>query len=275
MTTLELVTWIAGGLMFGAFAIEGLTSYFLLRDGRYAIKDTATSVAITIGYVVTRLGVGAVVAVIFLAVWEATPLRWSMDAWWHWLVLLVATDFFYYWSHRASHTYRFMWASHAVHHNSRHLNLSTGLRNSWTGGAIDWVFLVPIVAIGFHPLYLGAMLAITQTWDFLTHTPYVGKARWLDAIFNSPSNHRVHHATNPRYLDKNLGGMLIVWDRMFGTYAAEDDREPVVIGAVEPVRRPHDPVYVELYVWGQLFRDLFARRATREPPARSSPHSTP
>ena len=260
MSTLALITWIAAGVMMTAFVVEALISYFILRDDRYGLADTFTSVAITIGYVASRLGIGAMVAAILIGVYELTPLRWSMDHWWDWVLLFLLWDFLYYWSHRASHTWQFMWASHAVHHNSPRLNLSTGLRNSWVGGAIEWVFFVPPVALGVHPLALGAVLAIGSAWDFLTHTPYVGKLRWLDPWANTPSNHRVHHAKNPRYLDKNVGGALIIWDRMFGTYAAET--EPAIIGITEMPRRPHDPFYLELYLWAGLIRRAFKRSNT-------------
>lgn len=260
MTTLELVTWIAAFVMFGSFLVEALVSYFLLRDGHYGVKDTFTSVGITMGYVVVRIGLGAVIAILLFGVYALTPLRWSMDAWWHWVVLFLVNDFFYYWSHRASHVIPWMWASHAVHHNSSRLNLSTGLRNSWTGGVIDWVFFVPAIALGFHPLAFGAVVAVTSAWDFMTHTPYLRKLRWLDGWANSPSNHRVHHARNPRYLDKNFGSGLIIWDRMFGTYAAEIE-EPE-IGIVEMPARPHNPFYLQFYLWAGLFRRAFTRSKT-------------
>lgn len=250
----ELIPWIAAGVMGGAVAIEGIVSYFVRRDGHYALADTFTSIAITVGYVLVRIGLGAVIAVLLLGVYELTPLRWSMAHWWHWLVLFVLYDFFYYWSHRASHTWEVMWASHAVHHNSAHLNLSTGLRNSWTGGAIDWVFLVPVVAVGCHPLALGVVLALGATWDFLCHTPYVGRLPIIDFLFNSPSNHRVHHANSARYIDKNLGGTLIIWDRMFGTYAPEPGK--LAYGTLDAPRRPHDPFYLELYLWGRMLRRM-------------------
>ncbi len=261
---LELVPWIAAGVMFGAFVIEGVASLVVLRDGHHDLCDSLVNVATTIGYVLARVGLGAAIAIAFVATWDLTPLRWSMDAWWHWAVLFVASDFSYYWSHRASHVYRVMWASHAVHHSSPKLNLSTGLRNSWIGGAIDWVFAIPVIALGFHPLHLAAVVAVASAWDFLTHTPYVGKIPLFDLVFNTPSNHRVHHAKNPRYLDKNLGGALIVWDRLFGTYAAED--EAPVYGALEMPRRPHDPFYLQVYLWGALLRD--AGRGRRAAPTR-------
>ncbi len=259
MSLYELIPWIAAFVMFGAFVVEALVSYFVLRHAYYAIADTFVSVGITIGYVGSRIVIGALVAVNLFAVYAATPFRWSMDHWWHWVVLFVVEDFMYYWSHRASHTWKFMWASHAVHHNSPNYNLSTGLRNSWVGGLIDWVFFVPVVAMGFHPLALGVVIAIASAWDFLTHTPYIGKLWWFDPWANSPSNHRVHHGKNPRYLDKNLGGALIIWDRMFGTYAPETEASIYGIDAMP--KRPNNPFYLELYLWGDLIWDTLRKRA--------------
>jgi sterol desaturase/sphingolipid hydroxylase (fatty acid hydroxylase superfamily) len=257
VTTLELMSWICAGLMFGTFIVESVVSYFALRDGKYELGDTFLNVAITIGYVGMRVFVGAGISVILIAIYAWTPLRWSMDHWWHWVILFVFNDFLYYWSHRASHVIKFMWASHAVHHNSPVLNLSTGLRNSWVGMVFDWVFFVPTVALGFHPLAVAACTAVMSTLDFLTHTPYVGKLGFLDKLFNTPSNHRVHHAKNPDYVDKNMGGALIIWDRMFGTYAAEVD--PAVFGVESMPKRRYNPVYLELYLWGALIRDRFIR----------------
>jgi sterol desaturase/sphingolipid hydroxylase (fatty acid hydroxylase superfamily) len=263
MTSLELVAWIAAGIMFGAFIIEALISYFILRHDHYAIGDSFLNVGITIGYVAARLGIGAFVAVILFAVYEVTPLRWSMASWWHWVVLFLLNDFFYYWSHRASHVFPFMWASHAVHHNSPRMNLSTGLRNSWVGGIFDWVFFVPPVLLGFHPLALGAVAAVGSAWDFLTHTPYVKKLRWFDGWANTPANHRVHHAKNPQYVDKNLGGALIIWDRLFGTY--EPEVETPVYGIDPMPARPNNPFYLELYLWGELLARSWrgTRRSSR------------
>lgn len=246
------VEWIAAYVMFGAFAIEALASHLVLRDRRYQLGDTAVNLAIVVGYVAARVAIGAAVAIVLLAVWRVTPLRWSMDAWWHWVVLFVLEDFLYYWSHRASHTFRVLWASHVVHHNSPLVNLSTGLRNSWVGGAIDWVFFVPMAALGFHPLHIAAVIAVASAWDFLTHTPYIGKLRGIDWLMNSPSNHRVHHAKNREYVDKNFGGALIIWDRLFGTYAAET--APALFGIERMPRRPHDPLHLQFHLWAELIR---------------------
>src|SRR5689334_5475362 len=116
MSGLELVAWICAAVMFGAFTIEGLVSYFVLKDGRHELGDSFLNIGLSIGYVIARLVIGAGVTWALLLIYEATPLRWSMDSWWHWVVLLLVEDFFYYWSHRASHAYRFMWISHVTHH---------------------------------------------------------------------------------------------------------------------------------------------------------------
>jgi sterol desaturase/sphingolipid hydroxylase (fatty acid hydroxylase superfamily) len=243
-------------VMLGAFGVEAVVSMFIRRDGHYQLKDTAANVATMIGYVGARLAIGMLVGAILLGVYELTPLRWSM-AWWHWLVLFVVEDFSYYWSHRASHRIKFMWFSHASHHNSPILNLSTGLRNSWFGGLIDWPFWVPMVALGFHPICLMAVVGVVSAWDFMTHTPYVGKLPGFDFVFNSPSNHRVHHGKNPQYVDKNYGSVLIIWDRMFGTY--EPEVEKVEYGVVDAPARPNDPIYIQVYLWRDWFRGLFSR----------------
>lgn len=259
MTAHEVVPLVAVGIMLAAFAAESVTS-FVRRDGYYDTKDTVVNLAVALGYILASLGLGALITVVLYPVWKLTPLRWSMDEWWHWVVLFVVNDFCFYWSHRASHVYRFMWASHWVHHNSGKLNLSTGMRNSWVGAAIDWVFFVPVVALGFHPLYLAALVPVASGWDYMTHTPYIGKLPGLDFIFNTPSNHRVHHATNPRYLDRNLGGALIIWDRIFGTYAEETEKP--VIGAVPMPERPNNPFHLQFHLWGAVIRDAFHRRRT-------------
>lgn len=258
MSALDWVVYVAMGVMFCAFLGEAIASYYIRRDGFYEKNDTLVNLAVAVGYVVVSLTYGAVIVVILYPLWKLTPLRWSMDVWWHWAAMLVINDLFFYWSHRASHVLRFMWASHAVHHNSHLLNLSTGMRNSWVGGAVDWVFFAPVVALGFHPAYLFAIVPIASGWDYMCHTPYVGKLPGLDLIFNTPSNHRVHHATNARYLDRNLGGMLIIWDRIFGTYAAETEKPK--IGSHEMPQRPNNPVHIEFYLWTALIRDVFRKR---------------
>lgn len=253
MTDMHVVMWIAVGVMFGLFLIEAVYSLFIKRDGHYSGWDTFANLAVAFGYMISSLTIGAMITFFLLPFYHLSPLRWSMDEWWHWVVMFVVNDFFFYWSHRASHKLNFMWASHAVHHNSDKLNLGTGMRNSWVGLAIYWVFFIPVVMLGFHPILLFALIPLASGWDYLCHTPYVGKLPVLDWIFNTPSNHRMHHERASGYHYANLGGALIIWDRLFGTYAKE---ETTPVYGVDPMpARPRNPFYLEFYLWGALIRD--------------------
>lgn len=263
MTGAQQATVIAAAVMFGSFLVETFLSRIVLKDGRHDLKDTGTNLVIGAGYVVSNALQGTLVAAALFAVWSWSPFRWHMGSAWHWLVLLLAEDCLYYWSHRASHRFRLLWASHVVHHNSPLLNLSTGMRNSWVGGYLDWVFFIPLAACGFHPLHIAIVQAAATAFDFLAHTPYFPRNRLLDLVFNSPSNHRVHHAVNPGCVDKNFGGALIVWDRIFGTYHPET--EPVSYGTAVMPRRPHNPFCVEFYLWQDLLAGSFRLRLRSEP----------
>ena len=156
------------------------------------------------------------------------PLNWMTAG----LTLFVA-DFIYYWNHRLSHQIRLLWAYHSVHHSSGEFNLSTAIRLPWIGSAVDALFYIPAVLLGFNPLMLAISKAIVLLYQYWIHTESVGKLGAFDAVFNSPSNHRVHHGSNNLYLDKNHGGILIIWDRLFNTYQAEN--EPVISGLTTPL----------------------------------------
>jgi len=269
LTAGDYATGLAAVLMFGSFLVELVMSRMVFHDRHHDLADTRNNLIIGAGYLVSRAFLSLLTAGVLVAVWKLSPWRWSMSSPWHWLVLLLAEDFLYYWSHRASHAFRMMWVSHVVHHNSPKLNLGTAMRNSWVGGYLDWVFFLPLVALGFHPLAIAVVEAGATAWDFLTHTPYFPKSRWLDWIFNSPSNHRVHHATNREYVNKNFGGALIVWDRLFGTYAAEG--APPVYGTSPMPTKPNNPFHLEFYLWWELLKGLprlLARKAPRTEPDR-------
>ncbi len=267
----RLVTVVAPALMFGSFLVEFVISRAVLRDEHHELKDTATNLVIGAVYLVTATLQGTLVLGAFVALWAVSPWRWDMSSPWSWLALFVVEDFLYYWSHRASHRLRALWVSHVVHHNSSKLNLSTGMRNSWVGGYLDWVFFLPLAALGFHPLSVAVVQAAATAWDFLTHTQYVGRNRVLDLIFNSPSNHRVHHGASPECVDKNFGGALIVWDRLFGTYQAEN--APVSFGTQPMPSRPYHPIYLQFYLWRQLILDV--RRSFAELLRSSKSEETP
>jgi sterol desaturase/sphingolipid hydroxylase (fatty acid hydroxylase superfamily) len=148
--------------------------------------------------------------------------------WWVFVAAFVLDDVCYYWFHRTAHRVRWFWAAHVIHHSSQHYNLSTALRQTWTGFiAFGFLFTLPLYLIGFHPVIVAFVSGVNLIYQFWIHTEVIGRMpRWFEAVMNTPSHHRVHHATNPRYLDANFAGVFIIWDRMFGTFVEErgDDR---------------------------------------------------
>ena len=177
-----------------------------------------------------------------------------------WLIAIFAWDFCYYWFHRFSHEISVLWAAHAVHHQSEDYNLSTALRQTSTGFLFGWIFYLPLFVIGFPVEVLLIANAISLIYQFWVHTQIVRRLGVLDYILVTPSNHRVHHAQNERYIDKNYGGILILWDRLFGTFQDELDEDPVVFGVRKPLAN-WNPVWANLQVYDYLLFD--ARRAAR------------
>ena len=219
----------------------------------YDTKDTATSLSMGMGNVVINFGWKFVVLVVYSGLYELTPLRVPTDAWWAWVVIFFADDLAYYWFHRISHEVRVFWASHVVHHSSEHYNLSTALRQTWVPMTYFpfWLWL-PLV--GFEPW----MVLLAQSWSliyqFWIHTERIQRLpRWVEGIFNTPSHHRVHHGMNHQYLDKNYAGILIIWDRLFGTWEPEGER--VRYGLTKQLDTFH-PVKVAFHEYIALAHDV-------------------
>ncbi len=177
-----------------------------------------------------------------------------------WVTAAVAWDFFYYWYHRFSHEISILWAAHAVHHQSEEYNLSTALRQTSTGFLFGWIFYLPLFALGFPLEVLITVNAVNLIYQFWVHTRLIGRLGPLEAVMMTPSHHRVHHAQNERYIDRNYGGMFIVWDRLFGTFEPESDEEPVVFGVRKPLAS-WNPFWANLQVYDYLLFD--ARKAQR------------
>ncbi len=238
------------------------------RTGYYRYNDAINSISAgmldtTLGYFtkfLPLLGWGFVMQNLKLidmplAWFDASPRGIAL-----WITAAVAWDFFYYWFHRFSHEISVLWAAHAVHHQSEEYNLSTALRQTSTGFLFGWIFYLPLFALGFPFEVLITVSAVNLIYQFWVHTRLIGRLGPLEAVMMTPSHHRVHHAQNERYIDKNYGGMFIVWDRLFGTYEPERDEEPVVFG----VRRPlasWNPFWANLQVYDYLLFD--ARKARR------------
>jgi len=177
---------------------------------------------------------------------------------WSFAGLLVLNDFIYYWKHRAMHRVRWFWANHVVHHSSNFYNLTTALRQPWTG-PISGLFIIglPQVLLGFHPLMVGFVGGLNLIYQFWIHTEAIDKCpRWFEAVFNTPSHHRVHHGRNARYLDANYAGILIIWDRMFGTFVAELEQDKPDYGLVAPLET-HNLLIVALHGYGAVLRDCW------------------
>ncbi|WP_375422597.1 sterol desaturase family protein [uncultured Sphingomonas sp.] len=206
-----------------------------LRDrDRYEPRDTLTSLALGLGSTVA--GVLSAGAVLALATWVWGFRVFDIGCAWYWFLLcFVLDDLAYYAFHRSAHRVRWFWASHVIHHSSQHYNLSTALRQTWTGFfSLAFLFRLPLFLIGFPPAMVFFVAALNLVYQFWIHTEAIGRLpRWFEAVMNTPSHHRVHHATNARYLDRNYAGVFIVWDRMFGTFVGERDDDRPRYGLVK------------------------------------------
>ncbi|WP_130617129.1 sterol desaturase family protein [Dyella amyloliquefaciens] len=182
---------------------------------------------------------------------------------WVWVSALLFYDFCYYWLHRAGHKVNIFWAAHVVHHQSEDYNLSTALRQTGSGVLLGWLFYLPM-AIAGYPLEVFAVVALIDLlYQFWVHTELVGKLGWFDRVFCSPSNHRAHHAVNDRYLDRNYGGVLILWDRLFGTFVEEDDKDPPIYGTRSPLRS-WNPLWANAEVYWAALKDAWHARRWRD-----------
>ncbi|MGA8112999.1 MAG: sterol desaturase family protein [Actinocatenispora sp.] len=218
----------------------------------YTVRDTLTSLAMGIGSVVANLGWNALTLVSLVFVHQFTPLRIPFS-WVGWLLTFVAYDLTYYWQHRASHRIRILWAGHVAHHSSQRFNLSTGFRISWTAiGTMPIMF--PMVLLGFHPVMILATQSINFTYQFWLHTERVDRL-WapVEWLFNTPTHHRVHHSSTDLHLDRNFGGVFIVWDRLFGTLPSKDDRP--VYGLTHNIDT-YNPLRVTFHEYAAIARDL-------------------
>jgi alkylglycerol monooxygenase len=180
-----------------------------------------------------------------------------------WLVAMLAWDFCYYWSHRCGHEVSILWASHAVHHQSEDYNLSTALRQTSTGFLFNWIFYLPLFLVGFPPEVLITANSLNLIYQFWVHTQHIGKLGVLDRILVTPSNHRVHHAQNQKYIDRNYGGILVLWDRLFGSFQEELDDEPVVFGVRKPLAS-WNPFWANVQVYAYLWFDAVRTRRWRD-----------
>jgi alkylglycerol monooxygenase len=251
---------LATPVFLGLIAVEWAWGRARQRN-TYRLNDAINSISLgmlsEISKVLTRLlRVGIYTAVYgMVALWHDAAF-WT--SWFGWLLALLFYDLCYYWSHRIGHESAVFWAAHVVHHQSQDYNLSTALRQSSTGALLGWIFYVPMALAGVPPLVFGVVALIDLLYQFWVHTEHVPKLGWFDRWFCSPSNHRVHHAVNDPYIDRNYGGILIVWDRLFGTFTEEGEK--CVYGTRTPLDS-WDPLWSNLEVYWALAKDCWHTRA--------------
>ncbi len=242
--------------IFGALIVlEFFWCKFYLRKA-YGSGEAVASIGIAAGRAVAKVVMGTAMAGLYLFVYEQRLFTVDMTDWRAWVALLLGADFCYYWMHRFKHQIRWMWADHAVHHSGNYLNFFMNYRLGWTGLIVgSWLMYLPLVYLGFHPATVVTAFALSLVWQFWVHTDIIGKTGPLEWVLNTPSHHRVHHARNPIYLDKNYAGILIIWDRMFGSFQEEREEEPCDYGLVTPLHSLN-PFVIAFHEWGNLIRDV-------------------
>lgn len=239
----------------GFLLLLSIEAWFSYKEHRnlYEKKDTWSSLGLGIGNVLTGFITKALIFEFFTFLYQFRIFELNDRVWWFWILLFLADDFSYYWFHRTAHHVNWFWASHVVHHSSEHYNLAAALRQTWTGNLTgSFIFWAWMPLAGFQPLWILFMQQISLIYQFWIHTETVHKLPGsLEYILNTPSHHRVHHGSDLKYLDKNHGGILIIWDRIFGSFQPEEERP--TYGLTKNINS-FNPVVVALKTWSELFQ---------------------
>lgn len=244
-------------LTFGAMLAEWLYVRIALHAvDSHDFRESAASIATALGNQLIRPASALLVALPFYVAYRFRLFDIPAASVVAWMALFMLVDLAGYWFHRAAHSVRIMWATHAVHHSSTSFNLTAAVRLGWTGplsGAV--LFFLPLAILGFHPLAIIAMVVLNLLYQFFLHTEYAPRLGPLEWVLNTPTHHRVHHAANQACLNKNFGGVFIVWDRLFGTFAAAPNDEKLRFGLATPLPS-QNPLTVNFFEWRRLLRDL-------------------
>lgn len=247
----------------GAIALE-IAWYLLVGKRSYPWREMVASLGLYALRQPLKLLRPVTTAPLALFIWSHRLATVPLDSAWGLTVLFLGVEFAYYWMHRAGHEVRWMWASHVVHHTTERIHLAGALRLGATGFLSgNWLFYLPLYLIGLNPLAVGGMLAINLSYQFWLHTDLVGRLGPLEWVLNTPARHRLHHASNREYLDRNYGGMLIIWDRLFGSVAQEQPQTEIVYGLVHPIGSL-DPFKIIAHEWRTMARDVRRARSWRE-----------
>lgn len=247
------VALIIGEMIYGR--LSGRTSF--------EPKDTATSMIMGFGSTISGVALAFIGLGAYLWIYQYRIFDPGF-VWWAWGLCFLAEDLAYYGFHRTAHRVRWFWASHVIHHSSQHYNLTTALRQTWTSPfSIRFIFRMPLFLIGFEPAMVFFCVGVNLVYQFWIHTEAIGRLGPAEWVMNTPSHHRVHHATNPKYLDANYAGVFIVWDRLFATFVEEDEKEPPHYGIIRNLGT-FNPLKVAIHEWVAMFRDLAVARNFRD-----------
>lgn len=223
------------------------------KTNEYERKDTWTNIALGFG----SLFFGAIFGIIqftgYELLYSIAPYQMPMDTVWACVLLVFVDDFAYYWFHRMSHESRFLWNFHVVHHSSENYNLSVAVRQSWFGGLAHWIFYIPMGLLGFPYWAFVIVHGFNLIYQYWIHTQFIGKLGWFEWIFNTPSQHRVHHAVNPQYLDKNYAGIFCIWDRMFRTFTPETEKPRY--GIIKPINS-YNWLWINTHGWAEMWEAM-------------------
>ncbi len=239
---------------------EFLYGWFKRRNTYHDIKDTLASLSLGVAQVVLGVLLGSTMLAIDNWLYQHSLFKFG-NSWYELTLLLLLMEFSFYWWHRASHRIRFFWANHVNHHTSVEYNFSTALRQPVFSPILRPLFYFYIPFLGFEPHMLIVLGVPSLVWGVLSHTKHVGKLGFLEYILVTPSAHRVHHGSNPEYIDKNYGGLFIFWDILFGTYARED--EPVVYGITKNINT-YNPITITFHEWKAWIQDITQSKSLRE-----------
>ncbi len=235
--------------------LEILLSHWQFRKN-YTLADSAANLYLML----LNSGIDLAFRIVYLAILQYFYLRAPFhitNVFGYWLAIVLLEDFLYYWLHRFDHNIRLFWAVHVTHHSSRKMNVTVGFRSSVFQPLYRFIYFIPLAWLGFRPLDIAFIYSATQIWGIFVHTELIGKMGWLEYFMVTPSHHRVHHGSNPKYLDKNMGMFLIIWDKLFGTFQPElppSAYQPIQYGLTQNIEK-QDAFTLVFHEWKQLWKD--------------------
>lgn len=244
--------------------VAELIAYRYLKRQGYAFGEALASLTLGVASKMVAIAEAGCIGAVSYLLWSYRIAEVPLDSWWGWLALFLGVEFFYYWYHRAAHSIRWLWASHSVHHSPEHLNVLASIRLPLSELLVGrWLFFMPLVLFGFHPVAVFTMWSVNTIYQIWIHNELIAKLGPLEYILNTPSNHRVHHALNTEYIDRNYGGILIVFDRLFGTYVEERRDTPCRYGLLGQVKS-NNAIWIAVQEWVAMARDLRRSSSLRE-----------